>query len=69
MDASKDELEAEFAMLMRRAGITLPPDRRAAVFAGFLDLRTRVEILHAHKPPALESAHVFDTLNNRSLAQ
>ncbi len=56
---SQDELAAEFDMLMRRAGITVPEDRRATVLAGYADLREQIALLHNRYVHTDEPANVF----------
>jgi hypothetical protein len=54
-----DELTAEFDILMRRAGITVPEARRAAVLASYADLRDQIALLHNRYTYADEPANVF----------
>jgi hypothetical protein len=54
-----DAIEAEFEMMTRRAGLTIPPERRAALLQSFRDFREQIAILHAVKSPALELSNVF----------
>lgn len=56
---SPEALAAEFDMFMARAGIEIPADRRAAVLAGFADLRAQVALLHRPRSAAVEPANVF----------
>jgi hypothetical protein len=56
---SKDELEAEFDILMRRAGITVPADRRAAVLASYADLHEQIALLHDRYAHTDEPANIF----------
>jgi hypothetical protein len=56
---SPDELAAEFDILMRRAGITVPPDRRATVLAGYADLHEQIALLHNRYAHTDEPANVF----------
>jgi hypothetical protein len=56
---SSDELAAEFDMLMRRAGITVPVDRRDAVLAGYSDLRDQIALLHDRYAYTDEPANIF----------
>ena len=48
---SPDALAAEFDCLMTRAGITIPPPRRAAVLAAYADLRGQIALLHGRYGP------------------
>jgi len=54
-----DELAAEFDMLMRRAGITVPDARRAAVLASYADLRDQIALLNDRYAYTDEPANVF----------
>jgi hypothetical protein len=56
---SSDELAAEFDILMRRAGITVPTERRAAVLASYADLREQIALLHGRYAHTDEPANVF----------
>jgi hypothetical protein len=56
---SPDELTAEFDMLMRRAGITVPADRRAAVLVSYADLCDQIALLHNRYVHTDEPANVF----------
>ena len=57
-DADAD-LRAEFDMLARRAGLSIPEDRREAFFAAFKDFRRMTERLHRPREAAVELASVF----------
>jgi hypothetical protein len=54
-----DELAAEFDILMRRAGITVPEERRSAVLASYADLRDQIALLHGRYAHTDEPANVF----------
>jgi hypothetical protein len=56
---SPGALEAEFDCLMARAGITVPPQRRAAVLAAYADLRGQIALLHGRYGPETEPSNVF----------
>jgi hypothetical protein len=56
---SPDALAAEFDCLMTRAGITIPPQRRAAVLAAYVDLRGQIALLHGRYGPEAEPSNVF----------
>src|SRR4051812_47746618 len=43
---SQSELATEFDILMRRAGIKVPDERRAAVLASYADLHEQIALLH-----------------------
>jgi hypothetical protein len=57
--ASKEALAAEFDMLMARAGITVPPQRRETVLAAYADLRDQIALLHGRYGPEAEPSNVF----------
>jgi hypothetical protein len=54
-----DDLAAEFDILMRRAGISVPDARRAAVLASYADLHEQIALLHNRYTYADEPANVF----------
>jgi len=54
-----DALAAEFDCLMARAGLTVPPDRRAAVLAAYADMRGQIALLHGRYGAAAEPSNVF----------
>ena len=54
-----DDLAAEFDVLMRRAGLAVPDARRAAVLAGYADLRGQIALLHDRYAHTDEPANVF----------
>ena len=56
---SKEALAAEFDMLMARAGLTVPPQRRAAVLTAYADLRGQIAMLHGRYGPEAEPSNVF----------
>jgi hypothetical protein len=56
---SPDERAAEFDILMRRAGITVPADRRAAVLASYADLHDQIALLRNRYAHTDEPANVF----------
>jgi hypothetical protein len=56
---SADELAAEFDILMRRAGITVPVPRRATVLAGYTDLHQQITLLRNRYAHTDEPANVF----------
>ena len=57
--SSPTDLEAEFDILMRRAGITVLEDRRASVLASYADLREQIALLHNRYAYTDEPANVF----------
>jgi hypothetical protein len=56
---SPDELAAEFDILMRRAGITVPEERRATILASYADLHDQIALLHNRYAYTDEPANVF----------
>ena len=56
---SPDELAAEFDILMRRAGITVPTDRRAGVLTSYADLHEQIALLRDRYAYTDEPANVF----------
>ncbi len=56
---SSSAMGAEFDVLMARAGITVPEDRRAALLAGFAELRGQVALLRQPRTAAAEPSNVF----------
>ena len=52
-------LEAEFDCLMARAGLTIPPARKAGYLAAFADLRSQLALLHTNRSAAVEPSNVF----------
>jgi hypothetical protein len=56
---SPGELATEFDVLMRRAGITVPVDRRAGVLASYADLHQQIALLRNRYAHADEPSNVF----------
>jgi hypothetical protein len=54
-----DELAAEFDVLMRRAGITVPAERRTAVLASYADMYEQIVLLRDRYAHTDEPANVF----------
>ena len=54
-----EALAAEFDCLMKRAGITVPPQRRATTLAAYADLRGQIALLHGRYGPEAEPSNVF----------
>jgi hypothetical protein len=52
-------LEAEFDCLVARAGLTIPPARKAGYLAAFADLRSQLALLHPNRSAAVEPSNVF----------
>jgi hypothetical protein len=53
------KLVQEFEILAERAGLVIPPERRAGVFAQFKDLREMIALLHRSRSPADEPAGIY----------
>ena len=58
-ELSGEELAIEFDMLMRRAGITVPAQRRAAVLVSYADFRGQIALLHDRYAHTDEPANIF----------
>jgi hypothetical protein len=58
-EPGSQNLATEFDVLTARAGLTIPPDRRAELLTAFADLRAEIARLHAPLPPTLEPAAVY----------
>ena len=56
---SAEALEAEFNVLMARAGLTIPAERRADFLQDFADLREQLALLHQRRPATVEPANVY----------
>ena len=56
---STEALAAEFDCLMARAGVPVPPRRRAALLAAYADLREQIALLHGRYGPEHEPSNVF----------
>lgn len=54
-----EQLAREFDMLVARAGLTIPPDRRAELLIAFADLNAETARLHGTLPATLEPAAVY----------
>jgi hypothetical protein len=56
---SQEAMAAEFDCMMARAGITVPPHRRAAALVAYADLRGQIAMLHDRYGPESEPSNVF----------
>lgn len=56
---SAQVLETEFDVLMARAGLTIPAERRAGYLQDFADLREQLALLHERRPATVEPANVY----------
>ena len=61
--ADASALETEFDVLAKRAGLHIPGDRRAAVLAGFKDLRPMLALLRQPRTAADEPADTYAILS------
>lgn len=59
MPLPPDELAREFDGFMTRAGLTVPPARRAVVLASYMDFRSQIDLLHGRQDHTGEPAHIF----------
>jgi hypothetical protein len=61
MPETPDEaaLALEFDVLAKRAGLAIPEDRKAALFAGFKDLRRMLATMRQPRTAADEPAGTF----------
>ena len=55
-------LAAEFDCLMARAGLTIPPDRHAAILASYADFRAQIALLHGTRGHVNEPSNVFSLI-------
>lgn len=53
------DLQLEFATLMRRAGLAIPPDRLADMLVGYKDIRGRLEILRQPRAHSAEPSNTY----------
>jgi hypothetical protein len=62
--AAQDDpaLEAEFDILAKRAGLTVPEDRKAALMRGFKDLKRMTALLRQPRTAADEPAGTYSIL-------
>ena len=59
MAHSPDTLAAEFDLLMHRAGLSVPAERRAQMLPAYAELRDQVELLRGPRTAAAEPSNVF----------
>jgi hypothetical protein len=55
----QDDIEIEFDMVTRRAGLTVPPERRPALLQAFRDFREQIQILHGPRSHLAEISNIF----------
>jgi hypothetical protein len=62
-DAADDQaLTTEFDVLARRAGLTVPDDRRPALLKGFKDLKKMTALMRQPRTAADEPAGTYNIL-------
>jgi hypothetical protein len=61
-DDSDGAIEQEFDMLMAKAGIELPADRRAGVIAGYKDMKRMAALLRQPRTAANEPSNVYSLM-------
>lgn len=54
-----EEAGVQFDMLMKRAGISVPPARRARYLIAYAELRGQLALINTPLSPAIEPANVF----------
>ncbi|HWL79478.1 MAG TPA: hypothetical protein VNR89_00855 [Roseomonas sp.] len=59
MSQAQEERDAELDLLLRRAGITIPPERYAGVLNGYRDLQAALPLLRSARTAAAEPAGTF----------
>jgi hypothetical protein len=52
-------LEAEFRILVARAGVTVPQDRMASILTGYADFRGQLELLRGGRDHTSEMGNIF----------
>lgn len=56
---TRTALEAELDCMLARAGIVIPPDRRAPILDAFAELRQQVALLRQPRSAAAEPSNIF----------
>lgn len=59
MPHEPEMLAVEFDMLMSRAGLTVPTERRNQVLVAYAELRDQLELLRGPRTAAAEPANIF----------
>ena len=62
-------LAAEFDMLMARADVTVPADRRDSMLAGYADFRAQLHFLHGRRDHLAEPSNVFAVTTTAALRE
>ena len=52
-------LEAEFDGFLARAGMVVPAERRAVIFAGYAEFRAQMDRLHTRRDASQEPSNIF----------
>lgn len=55
-----EDLQQEFDVLARRAGLAIPADRRAPLLEAYGDLRRMLDVLRQPRTAASEPASTYD---------
>ncbi|PZO03093.1 MAG: hypothetical protein DCF30_03870 [Hyphomicrobiales bacterium] len=58
-DTSAADLKLELEVLLRRAGVAVPPDRMEAVLSGYADLKRMCALLRQPRTAAAEPSNTF----------
>jgi hypothetical protein len=58
-DGSEQDLMLEFEVMVKRAGLVIPDMRKAAVFAGFKDLKRYCALLRQPRTAASEPSNTY----------
>ena len=54
-----EDLDAELDVYLRRAGLSVPPDRRPGLMVAFTELRGQLQLLRNGRSAAAEPSNVF----------
>lgn len=65
MDDTDAQLRNELDALARRAGLTIPVERREKFFAAFKDFRRMLDRLHRRRDASVEIASAFSVESAR----
>ena len=61
--ADEQALVAEFDVLAKRAGLTIPEDRKPAMLKGFADLKRMTALMRQPRTAAAEPAGAYSILS------
>lgn len=59
MPDAPEDLAADFAFCLRRAGLTVPPERMAPMLVAYAELRGQTALLRNRRTAAAEPSNVF----------